>query len=249
MSNIVYIGIGIAAIVGILMYLGVWGKLVGTAKEKANQGIDGATNAVEKKRIRIRTLKPLLEGLGTQMSDLDGKFGRANGDVTRAQTALDAAVAEMRNIQAAIADQNNMTDDEKQTLSKKVAAVREAKALVEAKKSAVAGLAEQAKSLHDQYADAETEFNKLLADIPAAEAKQIVIDSKNTAVEFAKKQKEFAEAAKMGGDEDGLQDEQMAKADAELKRAGGGKSDTERKAEQLARSNADADILAEFGKK
>ena len=227
------------------------GKLLGTAEEKLNHVVDNTTDPVEKKKMRIATLHPLLESLGAQMTDLDGKYGRANTDVTRAQTALDAAVTEMRNIQAAITDQNNMTDDEKQTLARKVATVREAKAVVDAKKTAVAGLADQAKSLHDQYNDAEAEFHRLQSEIPAAEAKQIVIESKNTAVEFAKKQKEFDEAVKMGAssDGDGQQDEEMAKADAELKRAGGGKSDTERKAAALAQSKADADILAEFGTK
>jgi acyl carrier protein phosphodiesterase len=250
LENLVIGAAVVAAVVFGLKYLGVWDKLLGTAKVKTNAAVDAATNGVEKKKMRINALKPILEDLGQQMTDLEAKFGAANGALNRANAKLEEEKTGLKNVRAAIADENNMTDDERTTRQKHLDAVRNAMAVVEAKKAESTGLAAQAKALHQQYADKEREFDALVAEIPAAEARQVVINSKQTAVDFAKKQAQFDEAAKMGADADAQLDEAEAKVDAELKRTGSTKTDTERKAEQQSRDAADAALLAELdGKK
>ena len=48
--------LGVAAFVGFCMWAGVWDKLKGTAAEKANQAVDGASTGLEKKRMEVREM-------------------------------------------------------------------------------------------------------------------------------------------------------------------------------------------------
>jgi hypothetical protein len=246
-ENLIVAALIIGGLVFVLKWAGVWEKLLGTGKEKLNHGVDGMTNAVEKQRMKVRTLKPLLESLGQQMTDLDGKYGKANGERARAIVALDKEKSDLQNVFSVLKDPKNLSEDESTTVQSHKDKVLAAAALVKAKEQEIAGLAVQAKALHEQYTDKEREFQSALAAIPQVEARQVVIDSKRTAVAFAAKMKEFDEAAKMGSDVASLQDEEDAKLDAELKRQGGVKSETDKAAEKAARAKSEGDVLKDLG--
>jgi len=246
-ENLIVAALVIGMLVFVLKWAGVWDKLLGTGKEKLNQGVDGMTNAVEKQRMKVRTLKPLLESLGQQMTDLDGKYGKANGELARAKATLDTEKTSLQNVFDVLKDPKNLTDDESTTVQSHKDKVLAAAALVKAKEQEIAGIATQAKALHEQYTDKERDFNSALAAIPQVEARQVVIDSKKTAVAFAAKMKEFDQAAQMGSDVASLQDEEEAKVDAELKRQGGVKSDTDKAAEAKSRAKSQGDVLKDLG--
>jgi chromosome segregation ATPase len=248
LTTILLIAAGIVGVVAFLKWAGVWETLKGTAKVKTQSAASAATSGVEKKIMEANQLADLLKQMEGNMLDLDGKYGAAQGQVNKKQTALDAAVANLQNVQGVIADTNNMTADERDTLNKAATGVATAEAELEAAKATVAALAGDATNLHDQFSAAKDQYQAKLAEIPQARVKEIKTVSNTISAEFGKKQDAFKEAAAKGSDADAQIDEALARSEADAK-LHGGMTDTEKKAQQAKKDKAAADILAKYGKK
>ena len=256
--NTTYIVVAaVVAVVGWLAYTGTLSSWLGLAKVKTQDATKAASTAAEKARMRINQLQPLLDSLGSQMTDLDGKFGRSNGELNRAKADFDKERGELKDIVTAIASaQNiafedaktstNVTPDQAATRTKHVGLVQAAKAKIDAKQKEIEGISAQATKLHEQYAQAEGELNRQKNELPAIEARSIVIASKTTALDFAKKMTAFNDAATSGSDVQSDLDEAEAKVDAELNRAGATQSETEKAAAKARETAGQADVLKDL---
>lgn len=238
-----YVIIAIVAVIVIgllLKHWGLLGKVDATAKFKANQAIDGATSAIDKKKMQIQQLSDLLDKQADAVTDLDAQVGTTEDELNDAQKALDQRVKELQ-------DQQTATPDDAKTIGYCAQQVAAAESLRNTKRDLLAGLKDQAQQAHSDYNDSLEVFTARQNELPKAQATATLTRALQVKATMNKTNEAFQRAAAQGDDADAELRTALHKAEADVKMHG--ESDEARKVRETQRGNANADILARYGKK